>query len=85
MPEVAPAPTCTLHAVLPALMLGLLNAAVFEPGFQAWDVCVALKDQGLLAKQTHGNIIRFAPPLTISRKEIDHALAIIQRVFEAVA
>jgi ornithine--oxo-acid transaminase len=64
---------------------GLLNAAVFEQGFQAWDVCLALKDQGLLAKQTHGNIIRFAPPLTISRKEIDQALAIITKVFEAVA
>ncbi len=64
---------------------GLLNAAVFEPGFQAWNVCLTLKDNGLLAKQTHGNIIRFAPPLIISRKELDQAAEIITRVFEAIA
>jgi ornithine--oxo-acid transaminase len=63
---------------------GLLNAVVFKPGFEAWDVCVALKENGLLAKQTHGNIIRFAPPLVITRSEIDEALAIITRVFEAI-
>ena len=40
---------------------GLLNAVVFEEGFEAWNVCIALRDEGLLAKQTHGNIIRFAP------------------------
>ncbi|HWP68334.1 MAG TPA: ornithine--oxo-acid transaminase, partial [Rectinemataceae bacterium] len=40
---------------------GLLNAVVFEEGFEAWNVCLALKEAGLLAKQTHGNIIRFAP------------------------
>ncbi len=45
---------------------GLLNAVVFDPGFEAWDVCLALRDAGLLAKQTHGNIIRFAPPLVIT-------------------
>jgi ornithine--oxo-acid transaminase len=63
---------------------GLLNAVVFEDGFEAWDVCVALKEAGLLAKQTHGNIIRFAPPLVITREEVDHALDIITRVFEAI-
>lgn len=63
---------------------GLLNAAVFDDGFEAWDVCMALKDKGLLAKQTHGNIIRFAPPLVISREEIDHALGLIREVFEAI-
>jgi len=63
---------------------GQLNAVVFEDDFQAWDVCVALKDAGLLAKQTHGNIIRFAPPLVISREEIDHALEIIRGVFEKI-
>jgi ornithine--oxo-acid transaminase len=62
---------------------GLLNAVVFEDGFQAWDVCVALKDRGLLAKQTHGNIIRFAPPLVISRDELDQAIGIIRGVFES--
>ncbi|HKK70440.1 MAG TPA: ornithine--oxo-acid transaminase [Candidatus Krumholzibacteria bacterium] len=63
---------------------GLLNAVVFEEGFEAWDVCVTLKDHGLLAKQTHGNIIRFAPPLVISREELDHALGIIREVFLAI-
>lgn len=63
---------------------GLLNAVVFEKGFEAWDVCVTLKDHGLLAKQTHGNIIRFAPPLTITRAEIDQALTIIRTVFTAL-
>ena len=61
---------------------GLLNAVVFEDGFEAWDVCIALKDAGLLAKQTHGNIIRFAPPLVITKDEIVKALEIIKTVFE---
>jgi ornithine--oxo-acid transaminase len=63
---------------------GLLNAAVFEDGFEAWDVCVALKEAGLLAKQTHGNIIRFAPPLVITREETEQALDMIRGVFEAI-
>jgi ornithine--oxo-acid transaminase len=63
---------------------GLLNAVVFEEGFQAWDVCIALKEKGLLAKQTHGNIIRFAPPLVITREELDHAIGIIRDVFGAI-
>ncbi|MBP7094683.1 MAG: ornithine--oxo-acid transaminase [Spirochaetia bacterium] len=60
---------------------GLLNAVVFEDGFEAWDVCVALRDAGVLAKQTHGNIIRFAPPLTITEKELREALSRIASVF----
>ncbi|HAE21883.1 MAG TPA: ornithine--oxo-acid transaminase, partial [Spirochaetaceae bacterium] len=60
---------------------GLLNAVLFTKGFQAWDVCLALRDAGLLAKQTHGNIIRFAPPLIISEKELREAIAIIGAVF----
>lgn len=63
---------------------GLLNAVVFEDGFEAWDICVAMKDAGLLAKQTHGNIIRFAPPLVITKEEIDEALNIIRGVFESI-
>lgn len=63
---------------------GLLNAVVFEDGFEAWDICLAMKDAGLLAKQTHGNIIRFAPPLVITKEEIDEALDIIRGVFEAI-
>ncbi len=64
---------------------GLLNAVVFEKGFEAWDVCMALRDAGLLAKQTHGNIIRFAPPLVISERELREAIGIIASVFEKIA
>jgi ornithine--oxo-acid transaminase len=64
---------------------GMLNAAVFDDDFEAWDVCVALKEKGLLAKQTHGNIIRFAPPLVISREELEQAAGIIRDVFCAIA
>jgi ornithine--oxo-acid transaminase len=58
---------------------GLLNAIVIRPknGYEAWDVCVKMKDMGLLAKPTHGNIIRFAPPLVISEKQLREAIAII--------
>lgn len=60
---------------------GLLNAVVFQEGFAAWDVCVALKEAGLLAKQTHGNIIRFAPPLVITDSQLMEGLTIIEKVF----
>jgi len=63
---------------------GLLNAIVFEKGFEAWNVCLALRDAGLLAKQTHGNIIRFAPPLVITEKELREALGIIKSVLEKI-
>jgi len=63
---------------------GLLNAIVFEKGFEAWNVCIALRDNGVLAKQTHGNIIRFAPPLVITKAEMDQALAKIKEVIEAI-
>jgi ornithine--oxo-acid transaminase len=63
---------------------GLLNAIVFEKGFEAWNVCLALRDAGLLAKQTHGNIIRFAPPLVINEKELREAVAIIRSVLEKI-
>lgn len=63
---------------------GLLNAIVFEQGFEAWNVCLALRDAGLLAKQTHGNIIRFAPPLVITEKELREALQIIRSVLEKI-
>jgi ornithine--oxo-acid transaminase len=59
---------------------GLLNAVVIRPknGFEAWDVCVKMKDMGLLAKPTHGNIIRFAPPLVISEQQLRDAISIIK-------
>lgn len=62
---------------------GLLNAIVIMPfgnGKTAYDVCLMLKDNGLLAKQTHGNIIRFAPPLTINEAQMNEACDIIEKV-----
>lgn len=61
---------------------GLLNAAVIQPfgeGRTAYDVCKALMKNGLLAKQTHEHIIRFAPPLVINDTQLNQALAIIEQ------
>lgn len=60
---------------------GLLNAIVIRPkgGKTAWDVCVAMKDNGLLAKPTHEHIIRFAPPLVITKEELTEAIEIIRK------
>jgi ornithine--oxo-acid transaminase len=60
---------------------GLLNAIVIKPkdGFDAWDVCLKLRDNGLLAKPTHGDIIRFAPPLVITEEELIDCLVIIKK------
>ena len=49
---------------------GLLNAIQIQSDHSAWDVCVSLRDRGLLAKPTHGDIIRFAPPLVISETQM---------------
>ena len=60
---------------------GLLNAIVIKPtnGKTAWDVCVALKENGLLAKPTHEHIIRFAPPLVITEEQLMESVDIISR------
>src|SRR5690606_25905032 len=61
---------------------GLLNAIVIndsEESSTAWDICIALKDNGLLAKPTHGNIIRFAPPLVMTEAQIHECCDIIER------
>ncbi|WP_421919001.1 ornithine--oxo-acid transaminase [Marinifilum sp.] len=60
---------------------GLLNAVVIKPkgGKTAWDVCMRLRDNGLLAKPTHGHIIRFAPPLTINETQLREAIEIIKK------
>lgn len=60
---------------------GLLNAVVIRPrdGKEAWDVCLRMRDGGLLAKPTHGNIIRFAPPLIINEEELLAACGIIEK------
>ncbi|MCH7400024.1 ornithine--oxo-acid transaminase [Belliella sp. DSM 107340] len=62
---------------------GLLNAVVVndsEDSSTAWDMCVALKDNGLLAKPTHGNIIRFAPPLVMTEAQLHECCDIIEKV-----
>jgi ornithine--oxo-acid transaminase len=59
---------------------GLLNAIVIEPkgGRSAWDVCVKMKDNGILAKPTHDHIIRFAPPLVINETQLHEAIELIK-------
>ncbi|MDZ4667081.1 MAG: ornithine--oxo-acid transaminase [bacterium] len=66
---------------------GLLNAIIIKPfdhGKTAYDVCKILKTNGLLAKQTHGDIIRFAPPLVINEEQIHEACDIIERTILAL-
>ena len=61
---------------------GLLNAIIVndtEESETAWNLCVALMKNGLLAKPTHGNIIRFAPPLVMTREELMECVAIIEK------
>ena len=61
---------------------GLLNAIVINDtpdSSTAWDICVKLKDNGLLAKPTHGNIIRFAPPLVMTEDQLGQCIAIIRK------
>ena len=58
---------------------GLLNAIIIRPknGKEAWDVCIKMRDNGLLAKPTHQHIIRFAPPLVITEQQLREAIGII--------
>lgn len=61
---------------------GLLNAVVINDSpdsSTAWDICVKLKDNGLLAKPTHGNIIRFAPPLVMTEEQLHECCDIIEK------
>lgn len=68
---------------------GLLNALEVDPAFAskvtAWQVCIRMAQKGVLAKPTHDNIIRFAPPLCITQEEIMAALAIIKEVLAEYA
>lgn len=60
---------------------GLFNAMVVsenDRGISAWDLCMALKERGVLAKPTHGNIIRFSPPLVIGEEELESSMDIIE-------
>ena len=64
---------------------GLLNAVLINDtpdSSTAWDLCVALKDNGLLAKPTHGNIIRFAPPLVMTAEQLEDCIAIIAKTVQ---
>ncbi|WP_297334009.1 ornithine--oxo-acid transaminase [Flavobacterium sp.] len=64
---------------------GLLNAIVIndtEDSSTAWDICMKLRDNGLLAKPTHGNIIRFAPPLVMNKEQLLECVAIITRTLK---
>ncbi len=70
---------------------GLLNAMIidqpkgkYSDNGKAWDLCLVMKDHGLLAKPTHGNIIRFAPPLTITEAQVDECLTIIEKSLKQV-
>lgn len=61
---------------------GLLNAILIndtEDSSTAWDLCVAMKENGLLAKPTHGNIIRFAPPLVMNEEQLKDCISIIEK------
>jgi ornithine--oxo-acid transaminase len=65
---------------------GLLNAIIIKPmasGETAWDVCVRLKENGLLAKPTHGDIIRFAPPLVITEEQLNECCDIIESTIKS--
>ena len=66
---------------------GLLNAIVTKPIGKktAWDICLKMMENGLLAKPTHDDIIRFAPPLCINKEELMKAIGIIKKSFEQMA
>ncbi|SHI79282.1 ornithine--oxo-acid transaminase [Mesonia phycicola] len=64
---------------------GLMNAIIIndtEDSSTAWDICMALKENGLLAKPTHGNIIRFTPPLVITEEQLLDCVSIITKTIE---
>merc|ERR1712224_222633 len=63
---------------------GLMNAVEIAEtdAFTAWDFCLKLKDNGVLAKPTHGNIIRFTTPLVITESQIDHLATVFQHTLE---
>lgn len=58
---------------------GLLNAILIDGTDNAWDLCMIMKHNGLIAKPTHGNIIRFAPPLVITEDEMNSCISIIEQ------
>ncbi|WP_422090932.1 ornithine--oxo-acid transaminase [Tenacibaculum ovolyticum] len=72
----------TTDLVLSVRGKGLLNAVLIndtEESTTAWDICMSLRDNGLLAKPTHGNIIRFAPPLVMTEEQLMDCISIIKK------
>ncbi|CAH0552939.1 unnamed protein product [Brassicogethes aeneus] len=64
---------------------GLLNAIVINRNYiDAWDICLKLKEQGLIAKHTHENIIRLAPPLIINKEQLKESLDIIVKTINSI-
>ena len=65
---------------------GLLNAIVIKPhnGKEAWDVCLKMAENGVLAKPTHKHIIRFAPPLVITEEQLREAMEIIKKSIKSL-
>jgi ornithine--oxo-acid transaminase len=77
--------TLPSHRVKAVRGKGLLNAidvAPYANGKTAWDVCLKLKEKGLLAKQTHNHTIRFAPPLVITKSQVEQAFERINAAFD---
>ncbi|KAK3714546.1 hypothetical protein QZH41_014219 [Actinostola sp. cb2023] len=66
---------------------GLMNAVIIKPTekFDAWKVCLKLRDNGLLAKPTHDNIIRFTPPLIITEEQLQESIQIIRNTIDSFA
>jgi ornithine--oxo-acid transaminase len=62
---------------------GLLNAVVIHSGFSksAWDICLKMKENGIIAKPTHEHIIRFTPPLVINEEQLRDAISLIKKSF----
>jgi ornithine--oxo-acid transaminase len=76
-------PNCTIVNAVRGK--GLLNAILIndtEDSSTAWDICLALRDNGLLAKPTHGNIIRFAPPLVMNKEQLMECVDIITKTLK---
>lgn len=67
------------HMVTTVRGKGLLNAIVIDKRLDAWEVCLKLKENGLLAKPTHGDIIRLAPPLVLTEQQLDECIDIINK------
>ncbi|WP_298488615.1 ornithine--oxo-acid transaminase [uncultured Maribacter sp.] len=76
-------PTCNIVTAVRGK--GLLNAILIndtEDSSTAWDICMAMKENGLLAKPTHGNIIRFAPPLVMNKEQLLDCISIITKTLK---